>query len=147
MMNRNALVLMAALATGVIFGLGLMISQMINPAKVMGFLDLAGDWDPSLILVMGSAMAVTTLGVMIGKRRHQPALVPHFSHPTTKIIDLRLVAGAAIFGIGWGLAGFCPGPALMNLVYGGAAAAMFVSAMLAGMFIFNVAQAHFLHRG
>ena len=142
-MNRHSL---TAFLAGLIFGLGLVISQMVDPAKVLRFLDLAGDWDPSLILVMGGAMAVAALGVLIGKRLDHPALAPAFNHPAAKTIDLRLIAGAAIFGIGWGLAGFCPGPALANLIYGGAAAAMFVVAMLAGMFIFDVVQAHWLHR-
>ena len=120
-----------AIATtcGLLFGLGLTVSAMIDPAKVLGFLDIAGDWDPSLILVMAGAIAVAALGYMF--RRQDKA--------TTQIaIDRRLLLGATLFGIGWGLVGYCPGPALASLSFGDAKTLLFVAAMLAGMAVFEV---------
>jgi uncharacterized membrane protein YedE/YeeE len=115
-------------AVGLIFGAGLMISGMTEPAKVLGFLDVAGSWDPSLALVMGGAVAVGLIAFRIAGRR--PGGLAQAA-PTA--IDARLVVGSAIFGIGWGLVGFCPGPAITNLGFADAKAAVFVLAMVAGM--------------
>jgi hypothetical protein len=100
---------------GLIFGLGLLISGMANPAKVQNFLDLAGTFDPSLIFVMGGAVVVTFLGYRFAFTRPQPVLAEQFSLPTAKEIEARVVLGAGLFGIGWGLSGFCPGPAITSL--------------------------------
>lgn len=123
---------MAAL-TGVLFGAGLFISGMTDPLKVQAFLDLAGQWDPTLALVMGGGLLVTLPGFWLLRRRSAPLLEPRFYLPTRKDIDARLIGGAACFGIGWGLAGFCPGPALASLVSFDPAILIFVAAMLAGM--------------
>jgi uncharacterized protein len=120
-------------AAGLIFGLGLLLSGMANPAKVLNFLDLFGSFDPSLVLVMGGAVSVTFVGYRLAFRRGHPWLATGFDLPTLKAIDLRLVGGAALFGIGWGLAGFCPGPALVALSLGGTSGVVFVVAMLAGI--------------
>jgi uncharacterized membrane protein YedE/YeeE len=125
--------LIAALAAGLIFGAGLIISGMADPAKVQNFLDIAGSWDPSLAFVMIGAIAVTFTGYRFVLRRPKPLASPRFHLPTKSEIDARLVAGAAIFGIGWGLAGFCPGPALVSLGIGSDGARIFVLFMLLGM--------------
>ncbi len=120
--------------TGLIFGLGLAVSQMINPAKVQGFLDLFGDWDPSLAFVMGGGLVVTFFGYRFVLQREQPLLAGKFELPTKHDLDIRLLAGAATFGVGWGLIGFCPGPALSALSSGRLDVLIFVVAMAAGMF-------------
>jgi uncharacterized membrane protein YedE/YeeE len=117
---------------GLLFGLGLVISGMANPAKVQNFLDLAGIWDPSLVFVMGAAVVVTFLGYRLALRRPAPLLADAFRVPTAKDIDARLVLGAAIFGIGWGLTGFCPGPALVALPLAAKGTLVFVPAMILG---------------
>jgi uncharacterized membrane protein YedE/YeeE len=126
-------------AIGLIFGLGLIISGMFNPAKVLNFLDLAairtGTWDASLAFVMAGAIAVTFVGFTLVLRRSQPLLAEKFFLPAKADIDARVIAGPAIFGIGWGLAGFCPGPAFTALGFGTTAALMFVVAMFAGMWL------------
>jgi len=122
----------AALA-GVIFGIGLLLSGMANPVKVLGFLDLAGRWDPSLAMVMGGAIAVGVVGFAIAKRRTHSLLKLPMQLPTATVIDRRLLIGSALFGIGWGLAGICPGPALVSLAMGVPQAVAFVVAMLVGM--------------
>ena len=126
-------------AIGLIFGLGLIISGMSNPAKVLNFLDLAairtGTWDASLAFVMAGAIAVTFVGFTLVLRRSQPLLAEKFYLPGKADIDARVIAGPAIFGIGWGLAGFCPGPAVTALGFGTKAAVIFVAAMLAGMWL------------
>lgn len=124
--------LVAALA-GLLFGLGLVLSGMTDPLKVQGFLDLAGRWDPTLAFVMGGGLLVTVPGFWLIRRRTQPLLEPRFHLPKRRDIDAPLLVGAACFGIGWGIAGFCPGPALATLVRFDAAALIFVVAMLAGM--------------
>lgn len=124
----------AALFAGFVFGLGLTISQMINPAKVIGFLNVTGTWDPSLLLVMGSALFVTTIGYKLIFRRKQPFFDQEFHVPVSQIIDRKLLGGATLFGIGWGLAGFCPGPAITALAFGAPETIWFVAAMLVGMF-------------
>ena len=126
-----------ALIAGLIFGLGLLISGMSNPAKVIGFLDLAGKWDPSLIFVMAGAIAVATAGFAVARKRTISYLQLPMQLPTSKQIDARLVLGSAIFGIGWGLVGICPGPALVLCGMSMTKGFLFVGAMLAGMAIFE----------
>lgn len=118
---------------GTLFGLGLAISGMVNPQKVIGFLDFAGDWDPTLALVFGGALLVTIPAFRLILRRSRPVLAEEFELPSKKDVDGRLLAGAAIFGIGWGLAGFCPGPAVTALASGLLPVFAFVAAMVAGM--------------
>ncbi len=127
-MGRN----LTALLSGLLFGLGLAVSQMVNPHKVQAFLDVTGDWDPSLALVMGGALAVTAIAFRLVLKRKAPVFGTSFAIPTGAVIDRRLLAGAAIFGAGWGLAGYCPGPALAALSRPGIEAVSFVIAMLAG---------------
>jgi len=131
---------LGALLAGTLFGLGLAVSQMINPAKVLAFLDIAGRWDPSLALVMAGALGVTALGYRLALRRPAPLLAERFEVPTLREIDRRLLAGAAVFGIGWGLVGFCPGPAIASLAFGVKESLIFVAAMLAGMALFRVSN-------
>lgn len=121
------------LFAGALFGLGLTISGMVNPAKIIGFLDFAGDWDPTLALVFGGALLVTIPAFRLILRRSRPVLAEEFELPSKKDVDGRLLAGAAIFGIGWGLAGFCPGPAVTALASGLLPVFAFVAAMVAGM--------------
>ncbi len=135
MSHQDRLETATAAGVGLLFGLGLLISGMTNPAKVLGFLDLAGPWDPSLALVMGSAIAVGSVGFAIARRRSASLLGLPMRLPTNRTVDRRLALGAAIFGAGWGLAGFCPGPALVALGTGAPQAVWFVLAMLAGMAI------------
>src|SRR2546421_9379670 len=122
---------------GLIFGLGLLVSGMSDPAKVLNFLDLggirAGTWDPSLAFVMAGAVAVTLIGYKFVLKRPQPIFAERFHLPGTADLDLRMILGPAIFGVGWGLVGFCPGPALTALGFGAPTALLFVAAMLAGM--------------
>ena len=126
-----------SLLAGLVFGIGLMVSGMANPAKVLGFLDLFGRWDPSLALVMGGAVAVSAVAFAIARRRSASLLGATLKLPTARQIDRRLVMGSVLFGIGWGIAGFCPGPALVALGMGEAKALVFVAAMLAGMGLFE----------
>ena len=126
------------LLAGALFGLGLTISEMINPAKIIGFLDFVGDWDPTLAFVMGGALLVTIPAFRLILRRPRPVLADEFDLPTEKDVDPRLLAGSAIFGIGWGLAGFCPGPAVTALTSGLAPVFVFVAAMVAGMAVYKV---------
>jgi len=121
-----------AFICGVLFGLGLLISGMNNPAKVRAFLDLFGDWQPALIAVMGSAVVIFALFFQLGKKRKQPFCADSFHEPTLKKIDLRLLSGAAMFGIGWGLVGLCPGPALVNILNLNPDILLFVVALLVG---------------
>jgi hypothetical protein len=131
-MNRFAQPL-AALLCGTLFGFGLALSGMLDPARVQGFLDLFGAWDPSLIFVLGGAVMVAMAGMLLVKRMRQPVFGDVFHIPTNRRIDLPLVLGSAIFGIGWGLGGFCPGPALSALSMGYLTPVVFVIAMVAGM--------------
>jgi uncharacterized protein len=128
--------LLAALAAGALFGIGLTVSRMVDPAKVLGFLDIAGDWDPSLALVMAGALIVTAPAYAIARRLHAPLCADRFSPPAANRIDRRLAAGAVLFGIGWGLVGYCPGPALASIGFAGGRTLLFVAAMLVGMAIF-----------
>lgn len=123
----------AALLSGLVFGLGLILSGMGNPAKVQNFLDFFGQWDPSLALVMGGAIAVALIAFTWAKRRKTALLGDAMQLPISTAIDRELLIGAALFGTGWGLAGFCPGPALMNLATLTPQVWLFVAAMLAGM--------------
>jgi uncharacterized membrane protein YedE/YeeE len=131
---------LAAFAAGLVFGIGLIVSGMTDPGKVIGFLDLAGRWDPSLAFVMGGAILVGYFSFAAAGRRGRTFLGGAMHLPTRRDIDARLVAGSAVFGIGWGLAGFCPGPALVALGAGIDQAALFVAAMLAGMVIYDAAE-------
>lgn len=134
---------MIALLSGLLFGAGLTLSGMIDPHKVLGFLNITGTWDPSLLFVMGGALFIFIPGyqILVKNRRqalnHEPLQIP-----TNRRIDRKLVSGAAIFGIGWGLAGICPGPALINLMSGSAGAIGFFVAMLAGMELVHYWQNH-----
>ena len=128
---------LSALLSGLVFGLGLIVSGMANPAKVLGFLDLAGEWDPSLALVMGGAIAVGFFAFLIAKNRTRSFIGAEMKLPTASTIDSRLLAGSALFGAGWGIAGFCPGPGLVALGMGEPKALVFVAAMLVGMVIFS----------
>lgn len=127
------------LALGLIFGVGLVISGMSDPAKVLNFLDLAGTWDPSLAFVMGGAVIVAFIGYRLVFRLEHPLGAPSFHVPTRKDIDARILTGPAIFGLGWGLGGFCPGPALTALGLGQSGTLVFVAAMFAGMWAARLA--------
>lgn len=129
-----------AFVAGLVFGLGLLLSGMADPAKVLGFLDLAGAWDPSLMFVMGGAVGVGVVAFAAARRRTRSLLGEPMQWPTATAVDRRLLAGALLFGAGWGLAGFCPGPALVALGLGQSKAGVFVVAMLAGMGAFEFWQ-------
>jgi hypothetical protein len=123
-----------ALIAGIMFGAGLTISGMVLPEKVIGFLDVAGNWDMSLAFVMGGALLIFMPGYFyLVKPRSRPVLGGEFMMPSYQKIDLRLIAGAAVFGVGWGMAGICPGPAIVNLVAGQAGIWMFFAAMMVGL--------------
>jgi len=127
--------IMAGLLTGLLFGLGLCLSGMTSPAIVQGFLDIAGDWNPTLIFVMAGGVVVTFLGYRLVVPKTRPLWASAFLLPSAKAIDAPLISGAAIFGVGWGLAGYCPGPAMVSLASGRSAVFIFVVAMLAGMIL------------
>lgn len=130
----NALIAASIAAiSGLVFGIGLIASGMTDPAKVKGFLDLAGAWDPSLGLVMGGAIAVGVGAFALAKRRKRSWTGERIELSTSTVIDARLIGGGVLFGVGWGVAGYCPGPALVALGGGSASAGLFVLAMLAGM--------------
>jgi hypothetical protein len=125
-----------ALLSGALFGYGLSLSGMVDPARVIGFLDIAsGHWDPSLMFVLGGAVCVAVIAVAIQQRLPRPVLDTQFHIPERTDIDARLVGGSALFGIGWGLAGFCPGPALSALTTGLTPVLLFIAAMIAGMLL------------
>ena len=124
-----------ALLSGLVFGLGLLLSDMANPVKVQGFLDITRDWDPSLAFVMGGAIAVASLAFALARRRERAWSGALIEWPRAAGIDARLLAGGALFGIGWGLAGFCPGPALVAMSSGMSEAWIFGAAMIAGMLL------------
>ena len=129
--------ILTALVAGLVFGIGLIVSGMSNPARVIGFLDLAGNWDPSLALVMAGAIAVSFIPFQIASRAPRSLLGEKMRLPTARDIDRRLVLGALMFGVGWGLAGYCPGPALVSLVSGGYKPLVFVASMTGGMLLFQ----------
>jgi len=128
--------LIVALFAGALFGVGLAVSEMTNPAKIIGFLDVAGEWDPTLMFVMGGALLVTIPAFRLILRRPHPLLADGFALPTKTALDGRLLGGAALFGVGWGLSGFCPGPAVVALVTGLLPVFAFVGAMVGGMAIY-----------
>ena len=121
------------LLAGLIFGAGLALSDMVNPARVQAFLDVAGDWDPTLAFVMGAALVPSAIAYLIHRRMYRPLLEPRFSIPESRLLDRTLLLGAALFGVGWGLVGLCPGPAFAGLVLGAWQPWLFVFAMLGGM--------------
>lgn len=131
---------LSAFFIGLLFGLGLMLSGMTDPGKVQGFLDLAGAWDPSLAFVMGGAIAVGLLAFAVAKRRTRSFLGSGMYLPKATEIDRRLVLGSLIFGVGWGLAGFCPGPGLVSMAAGEVKGLVFVLAMLMGMVVFELLE-------
>jgi len=131
---------LAALAAGLVFGIGLLVSGMADPAKVRAFLDVTGRFDPSLAVVMASALAVASVGYAIARRRAVTFIGCAFDVPASRALDRRLVGGAIVFGIGWGLAGICPGPALVLLGAGRVEGLAFVVAMLGGMVAFEVLE-------
>lgn len=132
---------LASLLAGLVFGIGLIVSGMANPAKVLGFLDLAGAWDPSLALVMVGAIVVGTAAFFIARKRVVSLLGVPMRLPASRDIDRRLVGGGLLFGIGWGLAGICPGPGVVVLGMGEVKGLVFVTAMLAGMAIYTLLEA------
>lgn len=131
---------LTSLLAGLVFGFGLILSGMANPAKVLGFLDLFGRWDPSLGLVMGGAVAVASVAFFLARKRTVSLLGATMKLPKATHIDRRLVGGGLLFGMGWGIAGFCPGPALVALGMGEGKAVVFVLAMLVGMGVFEVLE-------
>jgi hypothetical protein len=126
---------LSTLLSGLLFGTGLTISGMVNPMKILNFLDIFGPWDPTLIFVMGSGLVVTLLGYQIIFKRNAPLFATSFRLPTSQDIDVKLLGGAALFGLGWGLTGFCPGPAIASVVFGKTESITFVIAMAAGMIV------------
>lgn len=136
-MNRTILQFAAALASGIVFGFGLSLSGMLNPARIQGFLDVFGNWDPSLAFVLGGAVAVAFIGVQAMKKMRRPAFDDSFHVPTNRRIDGPLVIGSALFGLGWGIGGFCPGPAVASLSVGIPQTVLFVVAMLIGMTVYD----------
>ena len=126
---------LTVLASGLIFGIGLTVSGMVNPVKIINFLDLAGTFDATLILVMGGAVIITAIGYYFVLKQKQPLFADRFHLPTVKDIDLRLISGSALFGIGWGLSGFCPGPAIASLAFGHKESIIMLIAMAIGAYI------------
>jgi uncharacterized membrane protein YedE/YeeE len=139
-LEENRMRILMALFSGLVFGIGLIVAGMTNPAKVLGFLDLAGRWDPSLALVMAGAILVALPAFQVAARRQQSLLGEPMHLPTATRIDRRLMLGSLAFGAGWGLAGFCPGPALASLATGAVQPLIFCAAMLAGMGIFELIE-------
>lgn len=133
--------LLSAFAIGLIFGLGISVSGMINPAKVLNFFDIAGSWDPSLAFVMGGALAVAIPGYRLAFRRPAPMFEERFQLPDTRVIDRRLVLGSATFGVGWGIAGFCPGGALPAIGTAQPEVLIFIAALIGGLLLARVLQA------
>lgn len=132
-MSRNFYQFLAALTSGIMFGFGLSLSGMLNPARVQGFLDIFGAWDPSLAFVLGGAVIVAFIGVQAMKRMRHPAFDGRFHLPENRRIDAPVIIGSALFGLGWGIGGFCPGPAVASLSIGIPQTVLFVIAMLVGM--------------
>ena len=128
-----------ALFVGTVFGAGLALSDMINPGRVQAFLDVAGDWDPTLLFVMAAALVPSALAYLVRRRMDRPLLANQFFIPENRALDRQLLLGAVLFGIGWGLVGFCPGPAISGLVLGAWQPWLFVGAMLAGMLLHRIA--------
>lgn len=126
------------LFVGLLFGAGLALSGMVNPARVLGFLDIAGTWDPTLAFVLAAALLPSALAYVLVRRMKRPVMAAEFCIPQNRAIDRRLLAGAALFGVGWGLVGLCPGPAIAGLVYGRWEIWLFVAAMVAGMWFHGI---------
>jgi len=131
---------LTALLSGLVFGTGLIVSGLVNPAKVLGFLDVAGNWDPTLALVMAGAIAIGGITFAIADKRSTTLLGTPMLLPTARNLEPRLMLGSVMFGVGWGLVGFCPGPALVALGAGYGKAVVFVAAMLAGMLVFELIE-------
>ena len=127
-----------AMVAGLIFGVGLILSGMTDPSKIIGFLDLAGQWDPSLAFVMGGAISVGAIAFRFARGREKSLLGDVMRVPTSRQVDRRLILGSLAFGVGWGLAGYCPGPALASVAQGGTRPLLFVAAMLAGMAVYEI---------
>lgn len=134
------MLVLTSFLTGLVFGLGLIVSGMANPAKVLGFLNVGGAWDPSLALVMAGAIAVGMVAFYFAKKRTLSLMGAEMKLPTASPIDRRLLMGSALFGFGWGIAGFCPGPGLVALGMGESKALVFVAAMLVGMLVFELLE-------
>jgi uncharacterized membrane protein YedE/YeeE len=126
-----------AVIAGALFGAGVCISGMIRPSKVLAFLDLGGAWDPSLMLVMASALAVHVVAWRIVKQRRAPRFGTAYPEPPSPVIDLRLVGGAAVFGVGWGISGYCPGPAVLSVLSGATSSLVFLGAVAASMIAYD----------
>jgi uncharacterized protein len=129
---------LSVFVSGLLFGAGVTISGMVNPMKVLNFMDIAGPWDASLIFVMGAGLIVTMIGYRLIFRRGTPMFADKFRLPTLKTLDAKLVVGAALFGLGWGLSGFCPGPAVASVVFGQSESLTFVMAMATGMILCKI---------
>lgn len=136
-MEYNMKISISCLLAGVLFGCGLTVSQMINPEKVISFLDISGNWDPSLAFVMGAALTITSIGYRTVLKRKIPLLVDKFQLPSRGDADAKLIFGASIFGIGWGIAGLCPGPAIASISFGGNNSIIFVVTMTITIFIYR----------
>ena len=134
------MLMLAGLICGFVFGLGLLVSGMVSPTKVLAFLDVLGPWDPSLAVVMAAAVAVTWIGFAIARRRGRPLLAEKCDWPVKTVVDAPLMIGAAMFGAGWGLVGLCPGPAVANLATLSPPVLVFVAAMLTGMALHDLWQ-------
>ena len=132
--------LLIALISGLLFGVGLILSGLTDPSKILAFLDLAGAWNPSLIFVMGGAILVGMVAFHSAERRRRTVLGDEIRLPTARHIDRRLILGGLTFGVGWGLAGYCPGPAVVSLASGNSKPLLFVAAMLAGMALFEILE-------
>jgi uncharacterized membrane protein YedE/YeeE len=130
--------ILTSLVVGLLFGVGLTLSDMIDPARVLGFLDLAGNWDPTLAVVMAGALVAAAPGFLVTRKWSSPILTGRFFLPTRTDVDFSLVAGAVLFGVGWGVAGFCPGPAIAVLGFGRLDVAVFVAAMIWGMLFHRI---------
>jgi hypothetical protein len=134
------MIVLSSLLAGLVFGLGLIVSGMANPAKVLGFLDIAGSWDPSLAFVMGGAIGVGVVAFFVARQRTVSFIGAEMKLPTARHIDGRLVIGSLLFGVGWGIGGFCPGPGLVAVGMGEFKALVFVAAMLVGMGVFELLE-------
>jgi uncharacterized membrane protein YedE/YeeE len=128
--------LVVSLTCGIVFGFGLSLSGMLDPTRVRGFLDVFGQWDPSLAFVLAGAVAASFVGIQIGRRMRKPVLAPSFGLPSKTQVDARLIIGSTLFGIGWGMSGLCPGPAIASLALGLMPTMVFTTAMLVGMAAF-----------
>jgi len=137
----------AAFFSALLFGLGLGVAGMTQPAKIIGFLDITGDWDPSLVLVMLGAIAVHSVSYWLITKRESPILTAKFQIPTRRDIDPKLIVGSLLFGAGWGLGGFCPGPAIVASVSGGASVLVFLVSMCAGVYLHQVANKYIFSKG